>query len=84
MKEKMKRLKIAKHMSKLPVLIHVGGVDEEVVESGFFAKIIEGSYWKLPYNYSKICNFSHVCTRSRKWAASSNLSSLAARAISFL
>jgi len=41
MQEKMRRLKIPKHISKLPVLIHVCGVEEEVVESGFFAKIID-------------------------------------------
>lgn len=41
MEEKMDRLKVAKHISKVPVLIHVCGVDEEVAESGFFAKIID-------------------------------------------
>jgi hypothetical protein len=41
MKEKMKRLKIPKYFSLYPVLIHVCGVQKEVVESGFFAKIID-------------------------------------------
>ncbi len=39
--EKMDRLKVPKYLSRVPVLIHVGGVEEEVVESGFFAKIID-------------------------------------------
>jgi hypothetical protein len=41
MQEKMNRLKVGKHISKLPVLIHICGVEEEVIESGFFAKIID-------------------------------------------
>ena len=43
MKEKMKRLKIPKHFSFYPVLIQVCGVHKEVIESGFFAKIIDFS-----------------------------------------
>lgn len=41
MKEKMKRLKLPKHFSLYPVLIHASGVQKEVIESGFFAKIID-------------------------------------------
>lgn len=41
MKEKIKRLKLPKHFSYLPVLIHVAGVEEEVVESGYFAHIVD-------------------------------------------
>lgn len=41
--EKMKRLKIPKNFTIRPVLIHAGEVDEEIVESGFFDKIISFS-----------------------------------------
>lgn len=41
MKEKMQRLKLPKHFSLYPVLIHASGVQREVIESGFFAKIID-------------------------------------------
>ena len=40
-KEKIKRLKMPKYFSRLPVLIHVGGVQDEVVETGYFAHIID-------------------------------------------
>jgi hypothetical protein len=38
--EKISSLKTPKGFSCRPVLIHVNGVSEEVVESGFFARII--------------------------------------------
>jgi uncharacterized protein len=40
MKQKMERLKVPKHISLRPVLIHVNGVDEQIIESGFFSSII--------------------------------------------
>ncbi len=39
--EKIKRIQAPKHYSFLPVLIHVCGVDDEVIESGYFAHIID-------------------------------------------
>jgi hypothetical protein len=39
-REKMARLVRPKHFSLRPVLIHVNGVSDEVVESDFFATII--------------------------------------------
>ena len=39
--EKIRRLKTPKHCSSLPVLIHAGEVDEEVVHSNYFVKIID-------------------------------------------
>ncbi len=39
--KKMKRLKVPKHFSKLPVLIHVCGVEDEVLESEYFSHIID-------------------------------------------
>lgn len=41
MKAKIDKIAIPKHFSRLPVLIHVGGVHEEVVESGYFAHTID-------------------------------------------
>lgn len=40
MKEKIKRLKLPRHCSCRPVLIHVNGVREDVRDSGFFSHII--------------------------------------------
>ena len=40
-KEKIRLLKRPKHMSCLSVLVHVGGVTDEVVDCGYFAKIID-------------------------------------------
>ena len=42
-KEKLKRLKLPRHFSYRPVLIHANGVNEEVIDSGFFAEIIDFS-----------------------------------------
>lgn len=39
--EKIIRLKIPKHISRRPVLIHVNGVNEEVVDMGYFTHIID-------------------------------------------
>lgn len=41
MQEKLKNLKLPKHISKRPVLIHINGVKEQVIDSLFFAKIID-------------------------------------------
>jgi uncharacterized protein len=41
MRQKLERLKIPKNFSYRSVLIHVNGVDEEVADCGFFAKIID-------------------------------------------
>ena len=43
MEEKRKRLIIPRHFSIRPVLIHVNGVDDSVVDSGYFDKIIDFS-----------------------------------------
>jgi len=41
MKEKLRRLKLPRHMSRRPVLIHVNGVSEEAVDTRFFSHIID-------------------------------------------
>lgn len=43
MKEKIDRLKTPRHISRLPVLIHVNGITEDVLESRYFSKIIDFS-----------------------------------------
>ena len=43
LKEKIRRLKTPKQFSIMPVLIHVNGVVDQVVESGFFSHIIDFS-----------------------------------------
>lgn len=43
MEEKRKRLKIPRNFSIRPVLIHVNGVDESVLEANYFDKIIDFS-----------------------------------------
>ncbi|MBM3208492.1 MAG: ATPase, partial [Chlamydiae bacterium] len=40
-KQKIKSLALPKNMSIRPVLIHVNGVDESVLESDFFSSIID-------------------------------------------
>lgn len=40
MKEKIQRLKAPRHISRRAVLIHVNGVDEDVVDSRYFSNII--------------------------------------------
>ncbi len=40
-KEKIKRLKRKKYMSCRPVLIHVNGVSEPILQSDYFIKIID-------------------------------------------
>jgi hypothetical protein len=39
--EKLNRLKLPRHVSARPVLIHVNGVHPDVVESRFFSRIID-------------------------------------------
>ena len=39
--EKIYRLKYPKGFSCRPVLIHVNGITDEIIEQGFFAKIID-------------------------------------------
>ncbi|MGL4540090.1 MAG: AAA family ATPase [Candidatus Rhabdochlamydia sp.] len=41
METKRKRLKVPKHFSIRPVLIHVNGVEDSVLEEGYFDKIID-------------------------------------------
>ncbi len=41
MKEKVKRLKVPRHISRRPVLIHVNGVTDEVLEADYFSNIID-------------------------------------------
>jgi hypothetical protein len=43
MQEKIKRLSAPKNFSYRPVLIHVNGVSEQVIESNFFANIVSFS-----------------------------------------
>lgn len=43
MKEKLKRLQLPRHVSYRPVLIHVNGVREDVIDSHYFADIIDFS-----------------------------------------
>ena len=43
MEEKRKRLKVPRHFSIRPVLIHVNGVEDSVVEENYFDKIIDFS-----------------------------------------
>ncbi len=43
MEEKRKRLKIPKYCSIRPVLIHVNGVEESVLDEGYFDKVIDFS-----------------------------------------
>ncbi len=40
-KEKIKRLKMPRHISRRPVLIHVNGVTDETLEANYFANIID-------------------------------------------
>lgn len=39
--EKLKRLKVPRHMSRRPVLLHVNGVKEEVLEASYFSEVID-------------------------------------------
>ena len=41
MEEKRKRLKVPRHFSIRPVLIHVNGVEDSVLEEGYFDKVID-------------------------------------------
>lgn len=41
MEEKRNRLIVPRHFSIRPVLIHVNGVDESVLDAGYFDKIID-------------------------------------------
>lgn len=41
--EKINNLKLPKHISRRPVLIHVNGVKDEVIDEQFFSKIIDFS-----------------------------------------
>lgn len=43
MEEKIKRLKVPKRFSIRPVLIHVNGVDDAVLDQGYFDKLIDFS-----------------------------------------
>jgi hypothetical protein len=40
-KEKTNRLKMPRHISRRPVLIHVNGVSEDVLESQYFSNVID-------------------------------------------
>jgi AAA+ ATPase superfamily predicted ATPase len=41
MEEKRKRLKVPRHFSIRPVLIHVNGVEDSVLDEGYFDKVID-------------------------------------------
>ena len=41
MEEKAKRLKVPKRFSIRPVLIHVNGVEDSVLDQGYFDKVID-------------------------------------------
>lgn len=43
MKERLGRLKLPRRFSCFPVLIHVNGVTDAVVDAGYFTKIIDFS-----------------------------------------
>lgn len=43
MEEKIKRLKVPKRFSIRPVLVHVNGVEDRVLDEGYFDKIIDFS-----------------------------------------
>jgi len=42
-RDKLARLKLPRHFSARPVLIHVNGVHPEVVQSQFFSRIVDFS-----------------------------------------
>jgi uncharacterized protein len=48
MEEKRKRLKIPRYCSIRPVLIHVNGVEESVIDEGYFDKVIDFSSLLAP------------------------------------
>jgi uncharacterized protein len=41
MEEKRKRLKVPRHFSMRPVLIHVNGVEDTVLDERYFDKVID-------------------------------------------
>ena len=41
MEEKTKRLKVPKHFSIRPILIHVSGVEQALLDTSYFDKIID-------------------------------------------
>jgi uncharacterized protein len=41
MKNKIENLKMPRYISCRPVLIHVNGVSDEVIQSGYFANIVD-------------------------------------------
>ncbi|HQZ87415.1 MAG TPA: hypothetical protein PLL67_01450 [Gammaproteobacteria bacterium] len=43
MREKIQRLKVPRHISRRPVLIHVNGIVESVLDSEYFSHIIDFS-----------------------------------------
>jgi hypothetical protein len=43
MEEKRKRLKLPRQFSIRPVLIHVNGIEDSLLDEGYFAKIIDFS-----------------------------------------
>ncbi|MBS0622263.1 MAG: ATPase [Verrucomicrobia bacterium] len=43
LEEKRKRLKVPRHFSMRPILIHVNGVEEVVLDEGYFDKVIDFS-----------------------------------------
>lgn len=45
MKTKLENLVVPKSFACLPVLIHIGGVDDEVVDAGYFTEIIDFSHF---------------------------------------
>jgi hypothetical protein len=49
MEEKRKRLKVPKYFSIRPVLIHVNGVEDSVLEERYFDKIIDFSQLLLKF-----------------------------------
>ncbi|OGT30017.1 MAG: hypothetical protein A3E87_09800 [Gammaproteobacteria bacterium RIFCSPHIGHO2_12_FULL_35_23] len=59
-KEKINRLSTPRHMSIIPVLIHIGDVDDEVIDSQFFGKIIAISHLLKDYPENDICHFQEI------------------------
>ncbi len=48
MKKKIERIKLPRHFSYRPVLIHVNGVRDDVKDSNFFSKIVDFSQFLVP------------------------------------
>lgn len=48
-KNKIKRIAIPKHLSIVPVLLHIGGVQDDVLDTRFFGKVLDISELLHPH-----------------------------------